>query len=66
MKTYEIRKKVYSKSQILECPSIGEYWNIFSVPVLYSIIMKSLFPKPLTSTPDMLLICIIGFLLQLK
>ena len=29
--------------------------------------MKSLFPKPLTSTPDMLLlICIIDFLLQLK
>ena len=28
--------------------------------------MKSLFPKPLTSTPDMLLICIIDFLLQLR
>ena len=28
--------------------------------------MKSLFPKPLTSTHDMLLICIIDFLLQLK
>ena len=28
--------------------------------------MKSLFPKPLASTPDMLLIYIIGFLLQLK
>ena len=28
--------------------------------------MKSLFPKPLKSTRDMLLICIIDFLLQLK
>ena len=26
--------KVYFRSQILECPSIGEYWNIFWVPVL--------------------------------
>ena len=28
--------------------------------------LKSLFPKPLTSTPDLLLICIIDFLLQSK
>ena len=28
--------------------------------------MKSLFPKPFISTPDMLLICIIDFLLQLN
>ena len=27
-------EKVYFRSQILECPSIGQYWNIFSVPVL--------------------------------
>ena len=27
-------KKVYFRSQILECPSIGQYWNIFGVPVL--------------------------------
>ena len=25
---------MYSRSQILDCPSIGEYWNIFGVPVL--------------------------------
>ena len=31
----ENREKVYFRSQILECPcSIGEYWNISSVPVL--------------------------------
>ena len=28
------KEKVYFRSQILECPSIGEYWNIFGVPVL--------------------------------
>ena len=27
-------EKVYFRSQILEHPSIGEYWNIFCVPVL--------------------------------
>ena len=27
-------EKVYLRSQILERPSIGEYWNISSVPVL--------------------------------
>ena len=27
-------EKVYFRSQILERPSIGEYWNIFGVPVL--------------------------------
>ena len=27
-------EKVYFRSQILECSSIGEYWNIFGVPVL--------------------------------
>ena len=27
-------EKVNFKSQILECPSIGEYWNIFGVLVL--------------------------------
>ena len=26
-------EKVYIRSQILECPSIGEYWNISGVPV---------------------------------
>ena len=30
----EIAEKVYFRSQILERPSIGEYWNIFGVPVL--------------------------------
>ena len=29
-----VREKVYFRSQILECPSIGEYWNISGVPVL--------------------------------
>ena len=28
------KEKVYFRSQILERPSIGEYWNIFGVPVL--------------------------------
>ena len=27
-------EKVYLRSQILERPSIGEYWNIYGVPVL--------------------------------
>ena len=27
-------EKVYLRSQILERPSIGQYWNIFGVPVL--------------------------------
>ena len=30
-----IPEKVYFRSQILEHPSIGEYWNIFGVLVLY-------------------------------
>ena len=29
-----VSEKVYFRSQILECPSIGQYWNIFGVPVL--------------------------------
>ena len=29
-----LMEKVYFRSQILERPSIGEYWNIFSIPVL--------------------------------
>ena len=28
-------EKVYFRSQILECPSIGQYWNIFGVLVLH-------------------------------
>ena len=28
------KEKIYFRSQILERPSIGEYWNIFGVPVL--------------------------------
>ena len=28
------QEKVYFRSQILERPSIGEYWNISGVPVL--------------------------------
>ena len=30
----DLLEKVYFMSQILEHPSIGEYWNILSVPVL--------------------------------
>ena len=30
----ELLEKVYLRSQILECLSIGEYWNISGVPVL--------------------------------
>ena len=29
-----LEEKVNFRSQILECPSIGQYWNIFGVPVL--------------------------------
>ena len=31
---YEEKEKVYFRSQILERPSIGEYWNIFGVRAL--------------------------------
>ena len=40
--------KVYFRSQILECPSIGEYWNIFwytsiarkgDINVLYNVLV---------------------------
>ena len=34
LKTKKFLEKVYFRSQILEHPSIGEYWNIFGVPVL--------------------------------
>ena len=30
----KVPEKVYFRSQILECPSTGEYWNISGVPVL--------------------------------
>ena len=30
----EMGEKVYFRSQILELPSIGEYWNISCIPVL--------------------------------
>ena len=33
-KREKLAEKVYFRSQILECPSIGEYWNIFGVPAL--------------------------------
>ena len=32
--TNDKQEKVYFRSQILQRPSIGEYWNIFGVPVL--------------------------------
>ena len=36
-------EKVYFRSQILERPRIGEYWNISSVPVLPgNVILRSL------------------------
>ena len=36
-------EKVYFRSQILERPSIGEYWNISGVPVLpENVILRSL------------------------
>ena len=37
------KKKVYFRSQILECPSIGEFWNIFGVPVLHENVIFMLF-----------------------
>ena len=36
-------EKVYSRSQILERPSIGEYWNIYGVPVLPENVMFKFF-----------------------
>ena len=36
-------EKVYFRSQILERPSIGEYWNIFGVPVLPENVIYTLF-----------------------
>ena len=31
---YTTLEKVYFRSQILECTSIGEYWNISGVPII--------------------------------
>ena len=38
-------EKVYFRSQILECPSIGEYWNISGVPVLSENVIFTFFRK---------------------
>ena len=35
--------EVYFRSQILERPSIGEYWNIFGVPVLLENVIFTFF-----------------------
>ena len=40
---YSNGKKVYFRSQILERPSIGEYWNIFGVPVLPENVISAIF-----------------------
>ena len=39
----EIGEKVYFRSQILERPSIGKYWNISGVPVLTENVIFSFF-----------------------
>ena len=36
-------EKVYFKSQILECSSIRQYWNIYFVPVLLNLGMFTRF-----------------------
>ena len=36
-------EKVYFRSQTLEHPSIGEYWNIFGVPVLPENVLLTFF-----------------------
>ena len=40
-----ISEKVYFRSQILGCPSIGEYWNISGVPVLPENVILTFFRK---------------------
>ena len=35
--------KVYFRSQILECPNIGKYWNISGVPVLLENVIFTFF-----------------------
>ena len=40
--TEEFSEKIYFKSQILENPSIGEYWNISGVPVSPENVIRSL------------------------
>ena len=39
----EMREKVHFRSQILERPSIGEYWNISGVPVLHENVIFAFF-----------------------
>ena len=38
-------EKVYFRSQILECPSIGQYWNISGVPALLEDMIFTFFRK---------------------
>ena len=40
-------EKVYFRSQILECPSIGQYWIIFGVPVLPENVVLTFFKNML-------------------
>ena len=39
----DVTEKVYFRSQILEHPSIGEYWNISGVPVLLENVIFTFF-----------------------
>ena len=41
--SFENLEKVYFRSQILERPSIGEYWNISGVPVLSENVLFTFF-----------------------
>ena len=42
---FEIQIHMYCRSQILECPSIGEYWSISGVPVLPENVIFTFFVK---------------------
>ena len=42
---FQDTEKVYFRSQILERPSIGEYWNISGVPVLPENVIFTFFRK---------------------
>ena len=42
---FVLLENIYIRSQILECPSIGQYWNISGVPVLAENVIFTFFRK---------------------
>ena len=62
LQNFQIRYNILGKVKAED----GRHTNYNIQIIVVFLQMKSLFPKPLTSTPDMLLICIIDFLLQYK